>query len=264
MRYFDAYSLKARVFPALIAGLPSFAMLLMMVKWDNLGLSNLIVSATSMLLLYALSDLARKMGTSLEKKLGSRATPHLWRRDNDTIDEVSKRRYREYIARQIKAVAPTEEDELRTPEEARAFYLSAGNWLRSQTRDQKQFRILFDDLISYGFRRNLRGLKYVGLVANAVVLSICLWILLGSETYFESIPQIQQKALSIVAVVIIHSIYLGVAVNRQSVLNASETYGKQLILDCDILIKRSENNTSKPRPTRAAKFSSSSDDEKRL
>jgi hypothetical protein len=37
-KQFDTYSLKARVFPALVAGLPILALLFVLVPWDHLGL----------------------------------------------------------------------------------------------------------------------------------------------------------------------------------------------------------------------------------
>lgn len=70
IKNFDAYSLKARVFPALIAGLPALALLFVLVPWDHLGLSHAIAAAMGFVLLFAFSDVARSRGKKIQEKLG--------------------------------------------------------------------------------------------------------------------------------------------------------------------------------------------------
>lgn len=235
-KQFDAYTLRARVFPALIAGLPTLVLLFVMVPWDRLDLSQVIATTMGFVLLFAFADVARRSGRKVEAKLGTRATPELWHHDNDEIDSLSKARYKTFIASKLAVNAPSAEDERANISQANQFYLSAGNWLRDNTRDTKTFKILFDELLTYGFRRNLLGLRPVALILNAIVLAFCsmaLWI--GWK--YSAIENMPEKLILVIAAIGLHSAYMLFAVGKEPVREASKAYGKQLILSCETLMK---------------------------
>ena len=50
--------------------------------------------------------------------------------------------------------APTAAQEEADPAAADSFYTRAGTWPRENTRDQKKFDILFNENVTYGYRRN--------------------------------------------------------------------------------------------------------------
>lgn len=250
---FDTYSLRARVFPALIAGLPTLALLSILVPWNDIGLSQVTATAMGFVLLFAFADVARRQGKLKEAKLGTGATPELWYRSNTVIAESTKERYRGFIAKQIKRPVPSAQEEETTPQQANDFYNAAGNWLREHTRDQRKFAILFAENITYGFRRNLLGLRPVALVFNAFVLLICLAILYLHPTYFAQLPHIDEKLVVVLVAVVLHSAYMLFAVGAAAVREASRTYGRQLILSCEMLIKP----TSAPRSPRTTPDSKS-------
>ena len=58
---------------------------------------------------------------------------------------------------------PTEEEESADAENADNIYDTCVRWLLEQTRDQKKYRLLFEENCNYGFRRNLWGMKPVGI-----------------------------------------------------------------------------------------------------
>jgi len=245
-KQFDAYSLKARVFPALIAGLPTLALLFVLVPWDHLGLPHLTATAIGLVLLFALADAGRKTGKQVQDRLGTGATPEQWRRGNPDVAELAKDRYRAFVAQQLNLRAPTADEERADPHRANDFYLSASNWLREHTRDTRIFSILFSENITYGYRRNLLGLKATSLVCNALVAIGCASVLYFKPAYFANLPQIDEKMVVVMAAVILHSAFLLFAVNEGGVREASRTYGRQLILSCETLIKRegSPNRTA--------------------
>lgn len=234
---FDTYSLKARVFPALIAGLPTLALLFVLVPWNDIGLSQVTATAMSFILLFAFADVARRRGKLIEAKLGTGATPELWHRSNTVIASGTKDRYRVYVAKQIKLPAPTAEDEAMRPRQANDFYIAASNWLREHTRDQRKFAILFSENIVYGFRRNLLGLKPIALVFNALVLMICGAILYIQPPYFAQLTKIDEKLVIVMIAVVLHSAYMLFAVGAPALREASCTYGRQLILCCETMMK---------------------------
>lgn len=234
---FDTYSLRARVFPALIAGLPTLALLFVLVPWNDIGLSQAMATAMGFVLLFAFADVARRQGKLIEARLGTGATPELWHRSNTVIANGTKDRYRAYVAKQIKLPAPTAEDEVAAPQQANDFYISAGNWIREHTRDQRKFAILFAENITYGFRRNLLGLRSVALVFNTLVLLISGAILYVRPPYFARLPNIDEKLTVVIIAVVLHSAYMPFAVRVATMREASRTYGRQLLLSCETLMK---------------------------
>ena len=235
-KQFDAYSLKARVFPALIAALPTLALLVVLVPWDDLGLPHLTAAATGLVLLFAFADLGRRTGRHVQAKLGTGATPEQWHRGNSDVPEGAKDRYRAFLAKQIGSPEPSVADERSDPQGADDFYLSANGWLRERTRDTRAFAILFGENVTYGFRRNLLGLRPIALVCNAVVGCVCAAILVFKPAYFTALPHMDEKMVAILAAVVLHSAYMLFAVTPGGVRDASRAYGRQLILSCETLM----------------------------
>lgn len=234
---FDGYTMRARITPALLASLPSLALPFVLVPWNHLGLSNAIVSVMSFLLLFAFSDVVRRTGLRVERKLKTRATPELWYRSDHRLPTASKNLYREFIAGKLKQVAPSEADEINDPSAANDFYAAAALWLRDNTRDKKRFNLLYEELITYGYRRNLLGVKPVAVVANFVVALFGAAIMYFDIPYFKAIPYINEKLVVLWIVVVFHSVFMLLAVSSQSVRDASITYGTRLIESCGDLIK---------------------------
>ncbi|MGX9576965.1 hypothetical protein [Mesorhizobium sp. f-mel] len=75
------------------------------------------------------------------------------------------------------APAPTANDEESNPLKVDGFYERCGNWLRERTLDTTKFEILFEENKTYGFCRNLFGVKLPALTLNMIVVLICLLIL---------------------------------------------------------------------------------------
>jgi hypothetical protein len=244
-KYFDAYSLKARVFPALIAGLPVLALLFVLVPWNHIGLQHLTATVMGFVLLCAFADVGRRAGKHVQAQLGTGATPEQWYRRNPDVSEGAKDRYRAFLAKQLKITAPTADEERTDPSRANDFYLSACAWVREHTRDTCVFSILFAENITYGFRRNLLGLRISALVCNAIVAAISAAILYFRPTYFAALPQIDEKMVMILVAVLLHSAYMLLAVNGAAVREASRAYGRQLILSCEILMKRERSPVRK-------------------
>lgn len=242
---FDTYTVRARIIPSLLAGLPSLALPFVLVPWNRLGLSNLIVTIMSFVLLYAFADLSRRSGYRVERRLGTRSTPELWHRSNKELPNSTKDLYRPFVAAALKRAAPTEAEELQQPEVANDFYRGVGDWLRDETRDTKKFHLQFGELITYGFRRNLRGLKPIAIVMNMVVAAVCGAILYYMPAYFVTVPNIQEKLYVVLLVVVVHTLYLLFAVDDKGVREASIAYGKQQILSCGALMKSPKSPRSK-------------------
>ena len=57
-KIFDAYSLRARLFPAIIAAAPALAALALLISWKSFELSNAIATLALIVLLFAIADFA--------------------------------------------------------------------------------------------------------------------------------------------------------------------------------------------------------------
>ncbi len=239
---FDTYNRRARVIPALIAGLPILTLIFVLVPWDHLALSQVIAGGMGLVLLTAFADLARHEGKKLQERLGTGEMSVQWFRGDPDVPEHSKDRYRDFVATQVNLTPPSADDEVLRPQRAKDFYMSVNAWLREATRDHDAYPILFEENITYGFRRNLLGLKFLALICNALVFTLSVGILSLEPAYFFKLPNIDEKIYLVLAAVILHSAYLIVAVRLPAVREASRAYGRQLILSCETLIRNAKSN----------------------
>lgn len=178
--FLDEYALKARLWPALLAGLPLGALVGALVpnaEWWHAVLAG---SGASIGLTFLLAQMARSAGKRKEPRLHARWTgkPTMLRlRHRDTtFDRHTLARYHrnvEKLATQLRM--PTVEEEAADPNAADERYEAATRLLISRTRDTKRFRLLFRENIHYGFCRNVWGLKPV-----AVTIAVMTALVTGS------------------------------------------------------------------------------------
>lgn len=235
MGFLDAYSIRARLFPAIIAAAPAIALAAVFLFWEAFQLQGAIAAVALSVLLFALSDLARRQGRRIEPRLiqdmgGSPSTTLLRFRD-PSLDQGTKERTHAFLAAKLDAPVPTAEAETANPDVADVFYSREAAWLREHTRDKTTFRLLLEENTTYGFRRNLLGLKVPGLVLNGLVVLACLWFIWPPELSSSS----TQKFLPVLVIAALHAVYLAAFVTRQSVYEASRTYARQLILSAETL-----------------------------
>lgn len=239
LKFFDAYTIKARVFPAIIAAIPALAMLIVLVSWTGLALSSGIATIGLVVILYMFSDFARSQGRKIEPRLyelqGGKPSVTMMRRGDTSLDTDSKDRYRAFLASKLRRTAPTSDEEEKNQAAADAFYEQAGNWLRENTRDTKKFSILFNENIAYGYRRNLLGLKWIALGLNLIVVIICAGLLWYSAPINMADP-FTGRVIVVLVVAAVHALYVVAVVNQRSVIAGARTYARQLILSTEAFL----------------------------
>jgi len=239
-KIFDAYSLRARLFPAVIAAAPALASIALFVSWKSFGLSNVIVSVAAAVLLFAIADFARRRGKAVERREypNGSGLPSitLFRRNDSTIDEATKQRYRSFLGKGLGVEAPSEDDEARNQITADKFYEQCGVWLRHATRDAKKFPILFNENATYGFRRNLLGLKWLALALNVLVVVFCAAVLSLDKWNWNT--NLGKRTVVVLVIAIAHATYMLFAVRWAVVAEAAVTYGRELILSCEAFTPR--------------------------
>jgi hypothetical protein len=239
LKFFDAYTIRARVFPAIIAAIPALAMLILLVSWTGLALSSGIATIGLLIVLYMFSDFARSQGRKIEPRIyelqGGKPSVTMMRRADTTLDSDSKDRYRAFLASKLARAAPTAAEEARNQSGADAFYEQAGTWLRENTRDTKKFSILCNENITYGYRRNLFGLKWIALGLNLAVVAICAG-LLWHNAPVNIDDAFTGRVLVVLVVAAIHAVYIMTVINRRNVIAAARTYARQLILSTETFL----------------------------
>jgi hypothetical protein len=237
-KLFDAYSLRARLFPAIIAVAPALAALALLISWKSFGLSNLVATLGLLVLMFAIADLSRSRGKAIEGKLyaeyGGMPSITLFRRNDMTLDAGSKDRYREFLAGKLGVTVPTVHEENTDQGATDAFYGQCGNWLRQNTRDTKKFSILFSENVTYGFRRNLLGVKVLALCLNVIIVALCAFILWRTSWAIDT--PMGNKATVVLVVAVAHASYMFLAVSRATVWDAAKAYGRELILSTETFL----------------------------
>lgn len=234
-KLFDAYSLRARLFPAIIAAAPALAALALLISWKSFDLSNLVATLGLLVLLFAIADLSHSRGKAIESKLfaehGGMPSITMFRRSDSTLDAGSKNRYREFLAEKLDIAVPTVHEENTDQSSADAFYSQCGNWLRQNTRDTKKFFILFNENVTYGFRRNLLGVKVLALCLNIIIVALCMFILWRSSWAIDT--SMGNKITVVLAIAAAHAGYMLLVVSHTAVWNAAKAYGRELILSTE-------------------------------
>ena len=233
----DDYILRARLAPAMYAVAPAMMVVLLAVPWDTFKLPQALASASVGLLLIGASDLARRFGKRVEQDLfrdtGGQPFATTLRYRDYIIDPIAKARYHAWLAAKLQENAPTREDEYSDPRSTDRFYQRCSVHLRSTTRDKGRFNMVYEENVTYGFRRNLLGLKWLALGLDVLVLLVCLLILKGLMP--SAFAMNSEMAYTVTAIVAAHMVFFVFAVSRSSVMAASDQYSRQLVFACEIL-----------------------------
>jgi hypothetical protein len=262
-KLFDSYSRQARLFPGLLT---LFPIILTAIAWfprlvtSSWG-ATLVTIGTSCGLLYGLSVLSRSRGKKAERRLlaewgGWPTTLWLRHRDHNLPPPVCAR-YHAFFARNVRLfVAPTEQQEAADPKAADDAYASAVKWLQERCRG-KAFPLVEKENAEYGFRRNLRGLKPIGLAACLVALLIsALAVIWRYEALLPAISSMSMKsilaALAGIKPAAIGAICVDVAaivgwitvVRDDWVRDAGDQFARALLANCDTLETASTTSLS--------------------
>lgn len=248
LKNLDAYSIKARYYPALLATIPGLAALAILISWSRFGLTTVVASAAIPVLVFASADVARRIGKRIEdriyKEVGGKPSVTMMRYSDGSFDAVAKEQYRAFYSAKINQPVPTEEAERADLKAGDAFYERGGAWLRENTRDVRKFGLLFAENVTYGFRRNLYGLKWPALGLNLALVLLC-GFFLYRRLPIDTDDDVTMRLLVVVVLAAVHSLYMGFGVTKQSVVEASRVYARQLILSCETFLGKERKEASK-------------------
>jgi len=180
---FDTYTLKARYYPVIILFLPIIIIgFFYSLQFDSIFhfLASIGVVGA---LTYLFSQLGRDQGKRKEALLwkywGGMPSLQLLRLRHPRIDKHTKQRYHQKLQSLCPVpIPPDVEMEESNPSDADEIYRAWTKYVISQTRDIQKFSLLLKENTSYGFRRNLWGLRAfaIGLAAVSQLANYFFWV----------------------------------------------------------------------------------------
>ncbi len=251
LKLFDKYVLFARIAPPAIVAL---SLLFAISAWFPLTQWPFKIfggSSVFGIVAFAVAQLTRDAGKRIEPGLwaswdGPPSLRFLRHRDPNIAPGSKAAMHRRLVELGIVAHMPSENDEKKAPAAADAIYLTCSDWMRRKAielKDKSPFDIVHSENISYGFRRNLLGIKSHGLVIVALsTMSAIVAFWSGRRPYIE------------IGSIILVGLYLLICSNAASVSRAADDYAKRLL---DGIQSLSPSPPSKGRASKPPKPSSS-------
>jgi len=234
--HLDHYSLVARIAPwfvvlsplLIVAGIINSEAL-------NFG-TGLVTSLGVVALATILAHLSRGAGKRVEHKLwsdwGGPPTSAFLRHRDCTIDAQTKARYLRLLESMILDwKAPTPLEEARDPSAADRAYSAAVMWLRSATRDNKRFPLVFAENVSYGFRRNLYGIRIFGILASLTAGAVNIALIV---TVYQDGKSMYPPLLALLAVLLFAGLFTRL-IKPSWVQEAATGYAHRLLETIDQL-----------------------------
>ena len=125
---------------------------------------------------------------------------------------------------------PSAEEEAANTAEADGVYTSCTRYLLEHTRDRKRFPLVFKEVVSYGFRRNLWGMKPVGIIlAIAAIIAIAAKVVFVGDQTWGGLD---------VAGVLVSAMLLTIWVVRVTpewIKPVAFAYARNLLASCEVL-----------------------------
>lgn len=182
-KLFDEYSLNARVKPAFLLVFPVIISVIALYEPSRSWGGAAITLLTSFGVITFAANQMSTRGNILQEKLfakwGGAPTTLILRHSDSRLDKNTKLRYMANLERLIpnfKIVLP--QDEVDDPSAADDMYRSAAYFMREHTRNTTNYPLVLKENISYGFSRNTRAFKWLGVLislASITSVSMILW-----------------------------------------------------------------------------------------
>jgi hypothetical protein len=237
---FDRYSIMARQRPALLMLFPALVGAVVMLPSLQSWWATLLAVTGTCGVSMALTEFAQGKGKSLEPRLIS-----LWdklpsvamlRHRDSRLDNHTKCRYKVFLAANVPGlIFPDAAAEAVSPAIADDAYQSATNWSLARTRDKRIFGLLFEKNISYGFRRNMLGLRLLGVGVSLIALAGTI-IAAIHETIIGR--QIDGTLVFGAFVALAALLFWTMVVKPSWVEIAATAYARELLAACDSLMDK--------------------------
>ena len=173
---FDEFGRNTRLKPALLVILPLAGAV------GALGLNfsaamaavagPLTAAGATFLLAQFARDFGLKQQDYLFKLWGGKPTTAKLRHSDGRLNAITLARYHAKASALLGRPVPTAQEEQADPAAADAVYEAYGDLLRELTREKRDYPLVYQELMGYDFRRNLWGMKAVGVVIDVMSITM--------------------------------------------------------------------------------------------
>ena len=240
----DPYVRRARLEPALIVALPlgmatlvafpaaatTWALLWSFVTW----------SGGTTLLVNIARDLGKRKEPGLFRLWGGKPSTRLLRHRGNANPTLLARRHAQLETLVDGLVLPTALVEAKDTDAADHAYETCVAVLLERTRKREQFPLLFEENCSYGFRRNLWGMKSIGIVLSVLSCAIIGFFVARSISAGQ-MPQPLTIAAGLISLFLL--LLWCFWIDADWVRVPAEEYAKHLLAACDSLAAPSSGST---------------------
>ncbi len=243
---FDKYTINARILPALFVLIPLGLAFDLWYDWDNIPFGILFTTLGSTIFLSMISHIVRDPGKQLEKKLftkwGGLPSAQVLSYKQGIFDHTTLQRYHSYLAKAIPmdGLPRSEAEEAAKYGESFQLYTSASNWLRKMIWDREKYRMVYVECTSYGYRRNLVGIKGWGVLTWTI--GTLAYALRAASPYIgrglpeeTSIPAIVFTVLGIIVL-----FFWARVLTHDWIKKAAFTYAKKLVESVDLIAREKQ------------------------
>lgn len=222
----DKYTLGARVAPVAVVSFPLFLAVSAWIPF-NYWPSKLAGGGVAMTMAaFVLGQLARDAGKAIESPIwaswGGPPTVRMLRHRDSTITSGSKARIHKRLTDLgVVTVMPSDVEEEQDSSAADKIYKTCSDWLRNKALElkaQSPFDVVHSENITYGFRRNLLGIRRYGFAI--------LWLAIVAATIaFVSGRQPFLEACGLAVL----TAFLGLGVTEAAMKRAADEYSVRLL-----------------------------------
>lgn len=234
-KFVDEYEIRARLLPAFIALAPAVLAPYTMFPDSRSVWGAFIGLLGGLGLSAALARFSRALGKRREGELfrswgGAPATAML-RHSDGRLGSVSKEKMHDALRNTApRFQIPTAAEEAADPKMADDIFDATVDWLRRQTRSKTDYPLVFAENVSYGFMRNLFGLKPLGIAVSASAIIVeALAMYLTTELEMDANSILVAVTLLIQFVILIYWIF---HVTPSAVRVPAEGYARALLECC--------------------------------
>jgi len=187
--------------------------------------------------LLLLAQVARDPGKRKEpllfEKWGGMPSVTIFRHYDGCLDKITKARYHRTLASLVpEAKAPTPAEESADASACDQIYKAWSTYIRTNTRDIKTYSLLFDENINYGYRRNVYGLRPIGITITALSsLGAFIWLYLRAKATGQVPPELVGAEIATLLLLLLWMFYF----TSDWVRLAATAYAERLAECCEKL-----------------------------
>jgi len=232
----DPYDRKARLYPALLLLVPAIVLVITytqtVLSLLQLFIPIVVSCGAPFLLTQLVRDRGKKKEGELYKDWDGMPSVTIFRYLDNRLDSVTKARYHEKMASLCQTSIISREEEQTDRNAADSVYTAWSTYLRGQTRNKQKFHLLFQENINYGFRRNMFGIRHIGMITSFSCSFIALvWM---GNFYLDEKPFIVGQFISI-ATACLFLIYWKFFCISDWVHVSANAYAERLVETIDLL-----------------------------